>query len=371
MAVKFESIAVDQLQLDLTNPRFGLSEAKDQDEALQYLLMRSDLKELWDSFAQKGFQPFEPLIGVLAPEVTWKQPNKREYIIIEGNRRLAAVKTMLDPSIISSKTKKAVPALPAEHRNSLLNLPVYVVDRREDAYDYIGFKHINGPSSWGSLAKAKFGVLLFDEQRGNGSGEEVLADLSKRLGDTPSQALRTLVAYKIFEQAIQLEMVPDPASAEVQVDFSHLYTMLPNPSTRKYLGLGERPLRPEQIADNPIPVTHIDKLRHLMGWLFGNDEREPVIQRQGTDRPKLQKVLFSDVATQTLEETGDFEQAVQQAGFAKENWMSNVVKLQSLSKTVFSSITEMTAPLVEDERLNALNRLQNTAQNVDRTLKVI
>lgn len=371
MAVRLDFIEVEQLQLDLTNPRFGLSEASSQDQALQYLLQRSDLKELWDSFAQKGFEPFEPLIGVLAPEDTWKQADKPEYVIVEGNRRLAAVKTMLEPAIISSMTKKTVPALPAEHRPSLLKLPVYVVGRREDAYDYIGFKHINGPSSWGSLAKAKFGVLLFEERRGKGSDEDILSDLSKRLGDTPSQALRTLVAYKIFEQAISLEMVPDPASAEVQVDFSHLYTMLPNPGTRKYLGLGEKPLRPEQISDNPIPQGHIDKLRHLMGWLFGDDERDPVIQRQGTDRPKLQKVLSSDIATQTLEETGDFEQAVQQAGFAKENWMSNVVKLQSLSKTVFSSITEMTEPLSEEERVNATNRLTNTIQNVERTVKVI
>lgn len=371
MAVRFSSIPVSQLQLDLANPRFGLSEATNQEEALQYLLQRSDLKELWDSFAQKGFEPFEPLIGVAAPEKTWKDKTVEEFTIVEGNRRLAAVKTMLDPSLISSISKKSVPELPSEHRQSLLNLPVYVVDRREDAYDYIGFKHINGPSSWGSLAKAKFGVLLFDERRGKGTDDEILTDLSKRLGDTPSQALRTLVAYKIFEQAIQLELVDDPASAETQVDFSHLYTMLPNPGTRKYLGLGEQPLRPEQISDNPIPPTHIDKLGHLMRWLFGDEKRDPVIQRQGTDRPKLQKVLSSDVATQTLEETGDFEQAVQQAGFAKENWMSNVVKLQSLSKTVFSSISEMSEPLSPEERENAITRLTSTIQNVERTTKVI
>jgi hypothetical protein len=356
--------------LDLENPRFGLSEAGDPDEALSLLLQRSDLKELWDSFALKGFEPFEPLIGVEAPPEKWQDPATPEYIIIEGNRRLAAAKSMLDPSQISALSKKNVPQLPDRFRESLEALPVYIVPRREDAYDYIGFKHINGPSSWGSLAKAKFGVLLFEQQRGGLADQEVLYNLSKKLGDSPSQVLRTLVAYKIFEQAIRLEMVPDPASSEVQVDFSHLYTMLPNPSTRKYLGLGERPLQPDQIVENPIPETHHDKLKQFMGWLFGTATSEPVIQRQGTDRPALQKVLASEAATQTLETTGDFEQAVQEAGFAKDNWLSNVVKLQSLSSTVFSSLTEMTTPLTDEEREKASDRLRKTRATVERILKV-
>jgi hypothetical protein len=278
---------------------------------------------------------------------------------------------MLHPDAISDLSKKSVPALPQQFRASLEELPVFIVGRREDANDYIGFKHINGPSSWGSLAKAKFGVHLFEQQRGSSSGQEVLNNLSKKLGDSPSQVLRTLVAYKIFEQAIATDMVEAPSSSEVQVDFSHLYTMLPNPATRKYIGLGERPLSPDQIVENPIPSTHLDKLAFLMGWLFGSPTEHPVIQRQGTDRPALQKVLASETATQTLETTGDFAQAVQEAGFAKDNWLNNVVKLQSLSKTVFSSITELTAPLNDEERAKAEERLRSTAATVEKTLKVL
>ncbi len=365
------NIPIKKLQLDLENPRFGLSEAKSASEALALLLQRADLKELWDSFALKGFERFEPLIGVKAPAASWENPKVPEYIIIEGNRRLAAAMSMLDPDAISDLSKKSVPALPKKFRASLEELPVFIVARREDANDYIGFKHINGPSSWGSLAKAKFGVHLFEQQRGSSSGQEVLNNLSKKLGDSPSQVLRTLVAYKIFEQAIASEMVENPSSSEVQVDFSHLYTMLPNPATRKYLGLGEHPLRSDQIVENPIPSSHLDKLAYLMGWLFGTPTKQPVIQRQGTDRPALQKVLASETATQTLETTGDFNQAVQEAGYAKDNWLNNVVKLQSLSKTVFSGIADLTVPLIDEEREKTRERLENTEANVQRSLKVI
>lgn len=373
MAAKLTNLSIRQLQLDLENPRFGLNEASSQDEAIEFLLQRSNLKELWDSYALKGFEPYEPLIGILADPDTWEDQKAPEYIIIEGNRRLAAAKTMLDPQRIESVTRKVVPELPREYAHTLQTLPVHIVSKREDAYDYIGFKHINGPSTWGSLAKAKFGVMLFEShKRGPHNDEEnVLLDLSKRLGDTPSQALRSLVGYKIFEQAISLGYISNPSKNEAPVDFSHLYTMLPNPATRKYLGLGEAPLRPEMIRNNPISTAHLPKLKHLMRWLFGDEEHSPVIKRQGTDRPKLQKVLASSIATQTLEETGDFEDAVEQAGFAKDNWLSNIVKLAALSKTIYGSYSEMPAPLDDEERESAETRLRASARNVELTLKVL
>lgn len=359
-----QNIPLDQLKLDLQNPRFGLSEAETEPEAIKFLLERSDLKELWDSYAQKGYQPFEPLIGI-------DDPLDGKVVIIEGNRRLAAAKTILDPSLILDFSKKSVPALPKEFEESFHKLPVILVDTREDANDYIGFKHINGPSSWGSLPKAKFGVLLFESMKGQGSPDEVLNNLSKRLGDTPAQALRTLVAYKIFEQAVRNEFLPDPSDDKTSIDFSHLYTMLPNPATRTYLGLGKDPLRASHVVDNPVPERFLPKLANLMGWLFGNDKHEPIIKRQGTDRPKLQKILSSDVATQTLEETRDFEQAIQQAGFLIENWMSNVVRLQSLSKAVYDSVPQLADDLDPDDKDNALKRLKEASTSIGIVIRVL
>ena len=359
-----ELIELDQLKLDLQNPRFGLSEAENEVEAIQFLLERSDLKELWDSYAQKGYQPFEPLIGI-------KDERDGRTTIIEGNRRLAAAKTILEPSLISGFSKRTVPELPQEHRESFKKLPVYVVTSREDANDYIGFKHINGPSSWGSLPKAKFGVSLFEGLKGRGTSTDVLNDLSKRLGDTPSQVLRTLVAYKIFEQAVRNGFLPDPSDEQTTIDFSHLYTMLPNPATREYLGLSRDPLRASQIVDNPIPDSHLNKLQKLMGWLFGTAHEDPLIKRQGTDRPKLQKILSSEVATQTLEETGDFDQASQQAGFLLEGWLSNVVKMQVLSKTIFDSLPQLRDELSDEDKIRAVSRLRDTMRAIEYTLKVL
>lgn len=116
-------------------------------------------------------------------------------------RRLAAVKSLLEPSLLE-KVRITVPPLEDEARASLTVLPVIVVAAREDADDYIGFKHINGPSTWGALAKAKFGVKLFSTTKVEPNAVDTrIQTLSKRLGDSRQLILRSLVAYKIFEQA--------------------------------------------------------------------------------------------------------------------------------------------------------------------------
>lgn len=355
-----------QLLLDLENPRFGLSDAAGQPEALQLLAQRADLKELWDSIVQRGFESYEPLVGFETAE------GSDTYIVVEGNRRLAAVQTLLDPDLLRSVKVASPPELPDWVRATLATLPIYVVANRHDADDYIGFKHINGPQTWGSLAKAKFAVKLFSSTDVSPGQEDTRVQLlSKRLGDSRQLILRNLVAYKIFEQARDAGFLEGQPVEENSLDFSHLYTMLQNPSTRVYLGLPETPLNEALVVQNPIPGSHLDNLRHMMGWLFGSEGQESVIRRQGTDRPKLLKVLASARATETLEMTGDFERAVEEAGFAVDSWFNSTVRLEALSKGVADGVTELPDDVDPESLTKARLRLSASEKNVTGSLVLL
>jgi hypothetical protein len=353
---KIDEIKPDNLELDLDNPRFGLTDASSESEALKLLAMRADLRELWDSINQRTFERYEPLVA-------FQKPNGK-FIVVEGNRRLAAVKSLLNPTLLEG-TKISPPALADTARASIETLPVIIVARREDADDYIGFKHINGPSTWGALAKAKFGVKLFEKTVvAPGEADTRIQSLSKRLGDSRQLILRSLIAYKIFEQAKSSEMVDEAKIADNALDFSHLYTMIQNPATRAYLGLTEAPLNESLIKDNPIPASHIEHLAHLMGWLFGNSTTDPIIKSQGTDRPKLTKVLASRAATETLERTGDFERAADEAGFRTDSWLDSVVKLSTMSKRVSDGVTELPPDLEREAIDRAKERLTASERNI-------
>jgi hypothetical protein len=348
----------DRLLLDLENPRFGLSDARDQGEALRLLAQRANLKELWDSIAERGFESYEPLVGF---EIT---PGADRYIIVEGNRRLAAVKTLLQPELLGGVRGASLPELEAKHRASLASLPVYVVSTREEADDYIGFKHINGPQTWGSLAKAKFAVRLFEKMPVGKGKDTRVQTLSRRLGDSRQLILRNLVAYKIFEQARDLGFIEESWLDERSVDFSHLYTMLQSPAARTYLGLSEAPLSEALVAPNPVPPTHHEKLRHFMAWLFGGPGVDPVIRQQGTDRPKLLKVLASRAATETLELTRDFDRAVEEAGFGVEDWFGSTVRLEAVSKKVSDGVSDLPPDMEVELITKASARIRASMRNV-------
>jgi hypothetical protein len=358
MSGKLEKIEPAKLLLDLENPRFGLSEAEDQTAALKILRNRANLKELWDSITEKGFEEYEPLVA-------FKAQGKDEYVVVEGNRRLAAVKLLLDEKLAAVVGLKQLPVVTPKVADTLKFLPVNIVNSRHDADEYIGFKHINGPATWGSLAKAKFGISLYDRltaaEIGNSTRLEVL---SKRLGDSRQLLLRTLVGYKVFEQARDKELLDDQQLAENALDFSHLYTMLQNPAARIYLGLGSDPLTEKHIKSNPIPETHLVQLKNLMSWLFGSQKDKPLIQRQGEDRPALTRVLASASATKVLEDTRDFKRAVDEAGFDADAWSASVSKLEALAKRVTDGVSDLPSEMNKEDVGKALERLEKAARHI-------
>lgn len=106
-----------------------------------------------------------------------------ELIVLEGNRRLAAVKLLLEPEkLLREGARRRVPEISPEKLDTCRKLPVIVVKDREEADGYIGFKHVNGPSRWSSLAKAKFGVRFYESLNGAKSPQERMRSLTKQLG---------------------------------------------------------------------------------------------------------------------------------------------------------------------------------------------
>jgi hypothetical protein len=201
--------------------------------------------------------------------------------------------------------------------------------------------------------------------RDGGKTSNAVQTLSKRLGDSRQLILRNLVAYKIFEQARDLGYIEERWLEENPLDFSHLYTMLQSPAARSYLGLTEAPLSETQVIGQPIPDTHHDKLRNVISWLFGGPGVDPVIRQQGTDRPKLIKVLASAAATETLELTGDFDRAVEEAGFGVEDWFGSTVRLEALSKRVSDGVSDLPTDTEVDLLGKALARISASGRNIE------
>lgn len=141
-------LPVDQLTLDHRNPRlveFGIKADATETEILKTLWEEMDVQELVYSIAQNGYFAHEPLIVTEEGSV---------YTVIEGNRRLSALKVLLHPEI-ARENNWYIPEIDEDRRDSIREVPV-INQARETSWRYLGYKHINGPAKWTSFAKAKY-----------------------------------------------------------------------------------------------------------------------------------------------------------------------------------------------------------------------
>ena len=130
-AEPIEWMNVSELAFDIRNPRlpeFDLTDTTPEAEVIRILWETMDVRELVMSIAASGFFPHEPLIVAQESD---------ENVVIEGNRRLAAVKLLLRPDL-AEEVGAEVPVLAETIRKALEELPI-IRETREGAWRYLGF----------------------------------------------------------------------------------------------------------------------------------------------------------------------------------------------------------------------------------------
>ena len=301
-----EKVPVGRLRLDRRNPRLIGGAEDASDEAIVARLYRSAaLGELLQSISANGYLDIEPLIVMPVPEGD-------TLVVLEGNRRLAALRVLREPVLVeriasSENVRIAVPQIDESLRATLDRVSVYLVAGRERARAFIGFKHINGPAKWDAYAKARFAAAWYKEGRADGIDLKAIADA---IGDRHDTVKRMVSAVYVLEQAERegLFRIEDRYSAKF--NFSHLYVALSRSQYMDYLGLGTGWARHDPEPDQ-IPREKLEELRKVLVWIHGSqeDDTPPVIRSQNPDIKHLGEVLAHAGARHVLEATGDLDAA--------------------------------------------------------------
>ena len=266
---------VSTLQFDKQNPRlveFGSDDKSTAAGVIKLLWDAMDVEELVLSIAASGFFRHEPLI--VAQE-------EGEYVVIEGNRRLAAVKLLLYPAL-AQELKANVPTIAADAKKDLQELPT-ILSARQDAWRYLGFKHVNGPVKWSSYAKAQY---IADVHRKFGVP---IKDIANQIGDRHRTVQRLYRGLMVIEEAENMQVFSREDRWNRRFYFSHLYSSLERSNISEFLGL-----RPEtDESDRPVPAENKENLRELCLWLYGSrkDGKPPVIRTQSLHIQHLDAII--------------------------------------------------------------------------------
>lgn len=303
---RITKVSVDRLRLDRRNPRLiGRAERASEESIIARLYRSADLGELLQSISTNGYLDVEALI------VT-REPDDDRLLVLEGNRRLAAILLLRDPGLsgrIESKEglRIAVPLVAGPLRSTLDRVSVYPVASREDARSFLGFKHINGAAKWDAYAKARFAA---DWYRAQPSGSGGLAMIARAIGDRHETIKRMVSAIYVLDQAVGEKLFDVEDRCTAKFNFSHLYTALSRSQYMDYLDLGESWARYDPSPD-PVPPEKRDHLRKVLGWIYGSKRESalPVVRSQNPDIKRLGEVLAHAEARHVLEATRDLEAA--------------------------------------------------------------
>lgn len=231
-------------------------------------------------------------------------PDGDDFLVIEGNRRVAAIKALLDPKLLVEVAGAEFPRPSVEVIESMRQLPVVVVDDRMTVWKFIGFKHVNGPARWGSYAKAQYIASVSD------SGIP-LTEIASQIGDTNRTVQRLYRAYMVIRQAEAERLWKREYAFKRQLSFSHLMTGLDYDGIAEFLSVADK----SDEQPNPVPHDRLQNLKQLCEWLWGDSRSNtpPIIRSQNPDLRNLNQVLLNSVATKRLQLDGQLDQALQDA----------------------------------------------------------
>jgi hypothetical protein len=298
--LKVELIEVEQLLLDPDNPRLeSIDTEANQEDLVRAMWREMAVSEVALSIAENGFFREEPLFAIPAPKGFAAREktlagdlSKPRYIVVEGNRRLTAVKLLTDDGLRVRVRATDLPKISAGRRSELRALPLSLYPNKEALWEYFGFRHVNGPKEWDSLSKAAYiahVVRQFDKP---------LDVIARKIGDQHSTVERIYRGYVLLEQAEEETKFRREDRNRNRFFFSHLYTAASYPEVLAFLGTDSK----RALQKNPISKRNLPRLEELMTWLFGSKEREiePLVQTQNPDLNYLRAVIGNSQALSAL-----------------------------------------------------------------------
>lgn len=324
-----KKVPVAELRLDRWNPRLIERDEDASDAAIiARLYRRADLDELLQSISANGYLDIEPLVAM---------PEDGKMIVLEGNRRVAALLLLRDPDLVLQNRALLelgvrIPKMDEAKRQTLEEISVYCVSCREEARSFIGFKHINGPVTWDAYAKARFAAEWY-RQSGN------LEEIARAIGDRHDTIKRMVSAIYVLDQARENNLFSIENRYTPRFAFSHLYTALGRSQYRAYLGLEESWAKYEPKRD-PVNSNKLDELGQLLCWIYGSksDDASPVVRAQNPDIKLLGEVLANAEALNVLKVKADLKAAHAATESVERRFVASLVRAKDAIRDTAGSL---------------------------------
>lgn len=304
-----ELIPVDRLSFDPRNPRLP-EEAAGWSEAKVLKEMRDEwvIDELAASMVAHGYFAQEPML-VLPSE----GPGER-FIVLEGNRRLAALK------LLHGETDDAPfdPPATEEQLERLRDVPCVQVRSRDEIWAYLGFRHIGGIKEWSPEAKARFITEAVERHREEAPDKDPFKAVGREFGSNALGVRNAYIALAILRHA--RDELGVPVHRVMSERFGVWTRLLNSPQVREYIGL-DSPRTYDEVQ-GALRSLKLRRMSEVLGDMQEQEGRSAVL-RDSRDATRYGRVIAHDKARRELRATGDLAYAAtiaERSSAAKRMW---------------------------------------------------
>lgn len=264
---QIQLIELDNLLLDEHNPRFAKYESGDatQRDILNLIVKQFGIDDVLSSISVSGYFSAEPL-------VCRKEGDK--YIVVEGNRRLAACLILSGDTRTTDQSQKREKYLQLHKDNRsprFMPVPSIVFtenDNQEQLLSYLGVRHIVSTKEWDSFAKAAWVAHALK------SSNLQLDAIARMIGDTRGTVKNLLRGYNFIKQ-LQKSGHFDPSNSvkkgrgsNTQYPFSWVYTVLSFNSVQEFIEIDTDP-----VNESPIPEKRTENAALIVQAMFGDSSK--------------------------------------------------------------------------------------------------
>ena len=378
-------IPLANIELDNENPR--LAEAHQggtQLDLLKVLYEEFDLDEVAYSMAENGYFDEEPIVVIprnLPKDFKWDEDvelletnlkdlvvsnNSVKFVVIEGNRRIAAAKLLIDKGLrIKLKIRdNDFPKIKDKTvEDDLKIIPSIVYKSRKDISPYLGVRHIVGVLKWEAYAKAIYIASRIEDERHKGrSIESSIHEVQRKVADRSDLIKKQYMAYKVFEQA------KDDIGFDVDAiknRFSLITVSLNYPSIRKFIGVTS--YKDVNFSKPLVPKNKLERLETLFTWIFGNGrDKPPILTDSRKIQGQLSYILADKDATEYLLQYSNLEEAYERSGGEREFIKR---KINTAKRAVANALQYAYKYKKDEEILSLLKELIAAAEELGKVLE--
>ena len=288
-----QTLSINEIYLDELNPRLPTTVNRGQNVMMLYIARNTSITELMTVIAEHDYFPGEPIVVVPRDE--------GGYWVVEGNRRLTALKLLNDPSLVSKNNRIREISETARYRPD--TVPCVIFDKRSEIINYLGYRHISGVKQWEPLAKARYIAQYFTtETHEDADPAERYRVVARGIGSQAPYIKRQLDGFAVYRHMEDRDFYEIEGLNEETMSFSLLST------ATGY----DRILSFVSATNHPFIDPHLlraDAVHDLAIWMYEPKENGETILGDSRNIQRLAVIVEDTKAVEILRNSRSLQKA--------------------------------------------------------------